>query len=113
VSQTKDPMASSATHKRSREQEIHPNCSCAVCFGVLLDPVTLPCGHALDQRCAQLLVAIAGPHACPTCKEALPAVLPNVSVQFGELVQERYPAQVPPKPNRNPAGWRASWPHCC
>ena len=66
-----------------------------MCFEVLLDPVTLPCGHTLDQRCLQRLVA-AGGSACPTCREPLPAVLPNVSVQLRDLVQHQYPQQVPP-----------------
>ena len=87
--------SSSAGHKRAREPEIHGSCSCAVCWEVLLDPVTLLCGHTLDQRCLQRLVA-AGGSACPTCREPLPAVLPNVSVQLRDLVQHQYPQQVPP-----------------
>ena len=87
--------SSSAGHKRAREPEIHGSCSCAVCWEVLLDPVTLLCGHTLDQRCLQRLVA-AGGSACPTCREPLPAVLPNVSVQLRDIVQHQYPQQVPP-----------------
>jgi hypothetical protein len=90
--------ASSAGHKRAREPEIPDDCSCAVCFEVLLDPVTLPCGHTLDQRCLQLLVA-AGGSACPTCRKALPAELPDVSVQLRNLVQHHHPQQVAPPPS--------------
>jgi hypothetical protein len=32
-------------------QDIGTDECCAVCFDVLLDPVTLPCGHTLDARC--------------------------------------------------------------
>ena len=85
--------SSSAGHKRAREPEIHDDCSCAVCFDVLLDPVTLACGHTLDQRCLQRLVA-AGGSACPTCRKALPAVLPDVTVQLRDIVQLQYPQQV-------------------
>ena len=90
--------SSSAGHKRAREPEIHDDCSCAVCFDVLLDPVTLACGHTLDQRCLQRLVA-AGGSACPTCREPLPAVLPAVNVQFRNVVQRQYPQQVAPPPS--------------
>ena len=85
--------SSSAGHKRAREPEIHNSCSCAVCWEVLLDPVTLLCGHTLDQRCLQRLVA-AGGSACPTCRKALPAVLPDVTVQLRDIVQLQYPQQV-------------------
>jgi hypothetical protein len=91
--------SSSAGHKRAREPEIPDDCSCAVCFEVLVDPVTLPCGHTLDQRCLQLLVA-AGGSACPTCRKPLPAELPDVNVQFRTGVQRQYPLQqvAPPPP---------------
>ena len=85
--------SSSAGHKRAREPEIHDSCSCAVCWEVLLDPVTLPCGHTLDQRCLQRVVA-AGGSACPTCRKPLPAELPDVSVQLRDIVQLQYPQQV-------------------
>jgi hypothetical protein len=45
-------MASSSQQgqKRNRqEQEVDPSFTCTVCMEVLLDPVTPPCGHALDQ----------------------------------------------------------------
>ena len=97
-------MASSLSgHKRALpEQEVAPECTCAVCFEVLLDPVALPCGHTLDQRCLQSAVA-AGQRLCPcaSCNEALPAVLPPVHVLLRDLVQHLHPEQVsdlPPKP---------------
>jgi hypothetical protein len=67
--------SSSAGHKRAREPEIHDDCSCAVCWEVLLDPVTLPCGHTLDQRCLQLwwpLVAAHAPRAGSRCQQCCP-----------------------------------------
>jgi hypothetical protein len=87
--------SSSAGHKRAREPEIHDDCRCAVCFELLVDPVALPCGHTLDQRCLQRVVA-AGGSACPTCRKALPAVLPDVNVQLRNGVQRQYPQQVGP-----------------
>ena len=86
--------SSGAGHKRAREPEIPDDCSCAVCFEVLVDPVTLPCGHTLDQRCLQLLVA-AGGSACPTCRKALPAELPDVNVHMRNIVQRQKPTPPP------------------
>ena len=87
-----------------------PTCTCAVCFEVLWNPVTLPCGHALDQRCAQRVVATATglglPPACPTCRQPLPAELPAVSVQLRDLVQRFYPEQVAPPLRSSPGSPR-------
>lgn len=78
------------------EAEVDATCSCAVCIEVLMDPVTLPCGHALDQACAQRVVnaSVAGAASCPTCREPIPAVLPSISVQLRDLVARLYPKQV-------------------
>ena len=90
--------SSSAGHKRAREPEIHNSCSCAVCWEVLLDPVTLPCGHTLDQRCLLRVVATAssgvGQRACPYCRHPLPAVLPGVNIPMRNTIQQSHPEQV-------------------
>jgi hypothetical protein len=77
-----------------QEQEVDPSFTCTVCMEVLLDPVTPPCGHSLDQRCMQKLVEARGKRACPTCRAVLPKDLPCVSVQFRDVVEQRYPKQV-------------------
>jgi hypothetical protein len=103
--------SSSAGHKRAREPEIDDDCSCALCYEVLLDPVTLACGHTLDQRCMQRVVA-EGNRLCPSCREPLPAVLPNVNVQFRNAVQRQYPQQVAPPPSGLETlswGWAGAW----
>jgi hypothetical protein len=83
----------SSGSKRKIDEVYDPRCSCAVCFKVLLDPVTLPCGHTADQACLQRLVA-EGNALCPSCREPMPAVLPNVNVEFRSGVQRQYPQQV-------------------
>ena len=85
--------------KRSQpEPELDRDYCCAVCLEVLLDVVTLPCGHSLDQRCLQKIVAATsgghGQRACPMCRHALPAELPAVNVQMRATVQSLYPEQV-------------------
>ena len=87
-------------------EEIHPDWCCAVCFDVLLDPVTLPCGHTLDQGCLQRIVEAASSgvgqgwarRACPTCREALPTVLPKINIQMRSMAKHRYSEQVATKP---------------
>ena len=95
-------MASSSVvgHKRSREEteEVSPSCTCMVCLEVLCDPVTLLCGHSLDQRCLEKVLN-AGQHGCPTCRAPLPPDVPSVNVQMREMVTERYPQQVGSNPN--------------
>ena len=95
--------------KRSRT-ELSPSCTCMVCWEVLYDPVTLPCGHSLDQRCLQKVLATEQ-RGCPTCRAPLPAEVPAVSVQLREMVEERYPQQVSPNLVRNPNGgfWGGRW----
>ena len=81
-----------------------------VCWEVLYDPVTLPCGHSLDQRCLQKVLATEQ-RGCPTCRAPLPAEVPAVNVQFREVVEERYPQQVSPTLERTPNGgfWGGRW----
>ena len=81
-----------------------------VCWEVLYDPVTLLCGHSLDQRCLQKVLATEQ-RGCPTCRAPLPAEVPDVSVQLREMVEERYPQQVSPTLERNPNGgfWGGRW----
>ena len=91
-------MASCGQKRNQPEPEVDPNWNCAVCHEVLLDPVTLPCGHSLDQHCLQKVVDVArrgnGQRACPTCRRAIPAELPDISLLLRDTVQQRYPNQV-------------------
>jgi hypothetical protein len=67
-------MASSVIgHKRSQAQrQLSPSCICMVCLGVLYDPLTLLCGHSLDQGCLQKVLDSRVARACPTCRAPLP-----------------------------------------
>jgi hypothetical protein len=48
---------------------------------VLLDPISLHCGHVFDKSCIETLVKTAGAHqGCPICRAELPATLPSVRV---------------------------------
>ena len=88
-----------------QEQELDPSCSCAVCHLVLLDPVSLPCGHTLDRRCLQRVVDAAdggtGRRVCPSCMDALPENLPRVNLAMRDLMHRLHPEQV----RRNPRRW--------
>jgi hypothetical protein len=93
-------MASSLSlsgYKRPHPEQ-DDDCTCFVCYEVMLNPVTLPCGHTLDQRCLLKVVAMAstgaGQRACPMCRHALPEVLPSVNEQMSNTIQQRHPEQV-------------------
>jgi hypothetical protein len=91
-------MASSLSGHKPPHAEDDPDCTCFVCYEVLLDPVTLPCGHTLDQRCLLRVVATAssgvGQRACPYCRHPLPAVLPGVNIPMRNTIQQSHPEQV-------------------
>jgi hypothetical protein len=80
------------------QPEPDPDCTCFVCYEVLLDPVTLACNHTLCMRCLAKVVATAstgaGQRACPMCRGELPYVPPSVNMKLRETVQQRYPGQV-------------------
>ena len=109
-------MSSSLAGHKRRQAEVDVSCCRAVCLEVLVDPVTLPCGHCLDQRCLQRVVAAAsggtGQRACPTCRKALHAEPPATNVQMRDLVQWPYQVSVetPIAPSRRRAGAQgAGW----
>ena len=83
---------------------------CVVCCEVLLDPISLPCGHSLDKACSALEQVIATAPllpgrgrerakrmpCCPTCRAPVPKPTPLVNVTIRDLVEEHYPDQVNP-----------------
>ena len=64
--------------KRKREASPYAEFSCVLCHELLLDPVSLNCGHNFDASCMRDLLQseFAGP--CPTCRAPLPVDPPQV-----------------------------------
>jgi hypothetical protein len=100
------PAGSSSGHKRKQPGDDY---CCVVCMEVLLDPVTLPCGHSLDKACLEQVIATAplvrGRRApcCPTCRGKVPMKpSPCVSVTIRNIVEERFPEEVRPRPAIQP-----------
>ena len=87
------PPATSSGHKRKEPGDSY---CCVVCMEVLLDPVTLPCGHSLDKACLEQVIAttplVRGRRApcCPTCRGRVPKPPPCVTVSIRDVVEERY-----------------------
>eukprot|EP00242_Pyramimonas_sp_CCMP2087_P002232 CAMPEP_0198229998 /NCGR_PEP_ID=MMETSP1445-20131203/114421_1 /TAXON_ID=36898 /ORGANISM="Pyramimonas sp., Strain CCMP2087" /LENGTH=158 /DNA_ID=CAMNT_0043910489 /DNA_START=679 /DNA_END=1155 /DNA_ORIENTATION=- len=80
-----------------RKHEPSPDCCCAICHEVLLDPITLPCGHTLDKKCLHDLLASgqAGvAQRCPICRANLPRTLPQVSTVTQSLMEQFFPEAV-------------------
>ena len=51
---------------------------CVICHEVLLDPVTLLCGHNFDRMCMHKMLEHDNITACPTCRAPLPDTEPKV-----------------------------------
>ena len=90
--------------QKRNQPEVDHEWNCVVCQEVLLDLVTLSCGHSLDQHCLQKVVDEArrgnGQRMCPTCRHAIPAELPAISLLLRNAVQQRYPNRCGGKPLR-------------
>ncbi|XP_056420426.1 E3 ubiquitin-protein ligase RNF168 [Hyla sarda] len=74
-------------------------CICGICREILLEPVTLPCGHTLCHPCFQLTVEKAS-LCCPYCrkrvsnwarKNARSGTL--VDTELWEIIQRQYPEE--------------------
>ena len=69
-----------ASSKRRREET--PDACCVLCMEVLVDPVTLRCGHNFDSTCMHTLMQREDQvgKRCPTCRaRSIPSEPPPVS----------------------------------
>ncbi len=63
--------------------------TCPVCLGIMVDPVTLICGHSTCKRCCNLAFELSS--KCPAgCGRVMPRCLPEVNVSLRSAVQRRY-----------------------
>ena len=101
-------LSSSNPFPMAKRKEPGPSSCCVVCWEVLLDPISLPCGHSLDKACLERVIATAPllpgrgrarakrMPCCPTCRAPVPKPTPLVNVTIRDLVEEHYPEQVNP-----------------
>ncbi|XP_010862812.2 E3 ubiquitin-protein ligase TRIM39 [Esox lucius] len=63
--------------------------SCAICFGVLTDPATIPCGHTFCMACLQgYWASIERPPVCALCKRGFTSGLDiQVNITLRDLVE--------------------------
>jgi hypothetical protein len=62
-----------------------------------MDPVSLPCGHTLDQKCLERVIASTTfdcKACCPTCRDPVPEPCPRINVTIRDMVERFYPRQV-------------------
>ena len=66
--------------KRKRETSLDTAFSCAICYEVLVDPVSLPCGHSYDLGCLDTLTQSNDQRKlrCPLCRAKIVKPLPKV-----------------------------------
>jgi Lon protease-like protein len=51
------------------QQLVEKDLDCEICYGLLLDPVTTPCGHSFCRRC--LVRVLDHTEVCPICRQAV------------------------------------------
>ena len=68
--------------KRKRETSSDAQHDCAICLEVLLDPVSLPCGHSYDLDCLDKLSQSNDQNQrelrCPLCRAKIARPWPKV-----------------------------------
>eukprot|EP00928_Gymnodinium_smaydae_P091980 TRINITY_DN75753_c0_g1_i1.p1 TRINITY_DN75753_c0_g1~~TRINITY_DN75753_c0_g1_i1.p1 ORF type:complete len:248 (-),score=42.96 TRINITY_DN75753_c0_g1_i1:354-1019(-) len=98
-------------------REVADILTCAICQEILIEPVTLACGHTFDRACLEQIrlraVALAGAvdddngvlagegsdvnlsgacvPVCPFDRKSLPLLLPHVNLALQAMVRSRFP----------------------
>lgn len=54
-------------------RDVRNELDCQVCYGLLLDPVTSPCGHTFCRRCVAMIMDHSD--LCPVCRRRLAAAM--------------------------------------
>ena len=73
---------------------------------MLLEPVTLPCGHTLDKACLERHLASAPRRNCPECRARVPTgELPKMNVMIRQMVEQLYPRQLRQRQDERRRAW--------
>lgn len=67
------------------------NYECMICMDLLIEPVTIQCGHTFCKLC--LAGCITSLHKCPICRKPIYQLIDNISKNFllEALIKEKYP----------------------
>ena len=67
------------------------NYECMICMDLLIEPVTIQCGHTFCKLC--LANCISTTHKCPICRKSIYQSIDNISKNFllESLIKEKYP----------------------
>ncbi|CAD7968141.1 unnamed protein product [Amoebophrya sp. A25] len=69
---------------------ISPEFECALCLRLLLDPVSVSCGHTFCRSCIE--TSLDHRSACPLCRQPIVAGR-SINVLIQNLIQTRYPEE--------------------
>ncbi|CAK9111852.1 unnamed protein product [Durusdinium trenchii] len=69
-------------------EEVPPHLECAICWKLLLEPVSVPCGHTFCQGC--LAQALGYRNVCSVCRAPVPPGQ-AVNVLIRSMIAEQYP----------------------
>ena len=82
-------------YSESVKDEPSDDCECMICYELLLDPVSLHCGHTFCQLCVAKLCynnnnGVYATLQCPVCKKPCPTVS-SVNIQLRNIIESRHP----------------------
>lgn len=66
------PKDSDRTKKLSADDINLQELECPICYSLLVEPITAPCGHHACRRCLLEAIDHGTTHTCPTCRSLLP-----------------------------------------
>ncbi|CAE7224487.1 LONRF3 [Symbiodinium natans] len=70
------------------DESIPPHLECAICMKLLLEPVSVPCGHTFCQTC--LDQALGYRNLCAVCRAPVPPGQ-SVNILIRSMISEQYP----------------------
>jgi len=71
-----------------REEEVPPEFECSICLKLLLEPVTVSCGHTFCRRCLEESLGYRG--ACAVCRAPIVSGQ-SVNILVRSIISERFP----------------------
>mmetsp|Transcript_31972 Transcript_31972/g.61799 ORF Transcript_31972/g.61799 Transcript_31972/m.61799 type:complete len:411 (-) Transcript_31972:46-1278(-) len=81
-------MSTQKPEPESNAEEVPPEFECTICMKLLLDPVTVSCGHTFCKQCLEQ--ALDYRNLCAVCRAPV-APGPGVNVLLRSIIAERFP----------------------
>merc|ERR1719436_1069357 len=87
------------------DEEVPAEFECSICMKLLLDPVTVSCGHTFCRACLQRSLGYRG--VCAVCRAPI-AAGQGVNILVRSIISERFPRALARRHRENDEELRAS-----